>query len=80
VKADDKGENMVTQTVRKAGNSLAITIPKEEVERLGLREGDIVALQLNRVRVEVELPADILSHARQSLREHAEAYRILADR
>ncbi len=71
---------MVTQTVRKAGNSLAITIPKEEVERLGLQEGDIVALQLNRVRVEVELPADIRSHAQQSLREHADAYRILADR
>lgn len=71
---------MVTQTVRKAGNSLAITIPKEEVERLGLTEGDIVALQLNRVRVEVDLPADIRSHARQSLREHAAAYRILADR
>ncbi len=71
---------MVTQTVRKAGNSLAITIPKEEVERLGLKEGDIVALQLNRVRVEVELPGDVQSHARQSLREHADAYRILADR
>jgi antitoxin component of RelBE/YafQ-DinJ toxin-antitoxin module len=50
------------------------------VERLGLQEGDIVALQLNRVRVEVELPADIRSHAQQSLREHADAYRILADR
>lgn len=71
---------MLTQTVRKAGNSLAVTIPKEEVERLGLREGDIVALQINRVRIEVDLPADIFGHAQQSLRDHAAAYRILADR
>lgn len=75
-----KGNWMLTQTVRKAGNSLAVTIPKEEVKRLGLQEGDIVALQINRVRIEVELPADILSHAQQSLSDHAEAYRILADR
>lgn len=71
---------MITQTVRKAGNSLAVTIPKEEVERLGLKEGDVVALQINRVRIEVELPEDVLSHARQSLCDHADAYRILADR
>lgn len=71
---------MVTQTVRKAGNSLAVTIPKEEVERLGLKEGDIVALQINKVRIEVELPSEVLAHARQSLSDHAEAYRILADR
>jgi putative addiction module antidote len=71
---------VITQTVRKAGNSLVVTIPREEVERLGLREGDIVALHLNRVRVEVELPDDTLSHARQSLQDHAEAYRILANR
>ncbi len=71
---------MLTQTVRKAGNSLAVTIPKEEVERLHLREGDTVALQINRVRIDVELPTDVLSQARQSLHDHAEAYRILADR
>ncbi len=71
---------MLTQTVRGAGDSLTVTIPKEEVERLGLREGDTVALHINRVRGDVELPADILSHAQQSLRDHAEAYRILAKR
>jgi antitoxin component of MazEF toxin-antitoxin module len=70
---------MITQRVRKNGSSLAVTIPKEEVERLGLHEGDLVAIQINKVRVRVELPADVRAAAEESLRERAADYAYLAD-
>lgn len=31
---------MVTQQIRKVGNSFVVTIPKSEMERLGAKEGD----------------------------------------
>lgn len=34
---------MVTQQLRKVGNSYVITVPKAEVERLGAKEGDFIA-------------------------------------
>jgi len=46
---------MIMQRVRRVGNSLAISIPREEADRLGLREGDMVAASLNKVRLEVQL-------------------------
>jgi antitoxin component of MazEF toxin-antitoxin module len=37
---------MITQRLRKSGNSYVVTIPKDEVDRLGLREGQMVALDV----------------------------------
>ena len=40
---------MLTQRVRRSGNSLIVTIPREEAERLGIHEGDLVAFEPRRV-------------------------------
>jgi antitoxin component of MazEF toxin-antitoxin module len=37
---------MITQQLRKSGNSYIVTIPKDEVDRLGLREGQMIALDV----------------------------------
>jgi antitoxin component of MazEF toxin-antitoxin module len=37
---------MITQRLRKSGNSYVVTIPKDEVDRLGLREGQMIALDV----------------------------------
>ena len=37
---------MITQQIRKSGNSYIVTIPKDEVERLQLREGQMVAIDV----------------------------------
>jgi antitoxin component of MazEF toxin-antitoxin module len=37
---------MITQQLRKSGNSYVVTIPKDEVERLNLREGQMVAIDV----------------------------------
>ncbi len=71
---------MITQRVRKNGSSLAITIPEEEVERLGLQDGDLVVLQLNKAEVHIQLPDDIRSIDEAALRDHAEDIAYLADR
>jgi len=37
---------MIQAQVRKSGNSFVVTIPKSEMERLGLDEGQMVALDI----------------------------------
>ena len=39
---------MTTVTLRRIGNSLGVVIPKEEVTKLGLHEGDRLDIELRR--------------------------------
>jgi antitoxin component of MazEF toxin-antitoxin module len=50
---------VVIQTVRKRGSSYVVTIPKEEVARLGLKDGDFVSLELCKVSIKPELSRDL---------------------
>ncbi|HEY7036855.1 MAG TPA: hypothetical protein VH482_36340 [Thermomicrobiales bacterium] len=50
---------MIHQQVRKSGNSFVVTIPKEEVERLGLTEGQFVAMHLAPMELRPVLPPDL---------------------
>ena len=56
---------MLTQRVRRSGNSLIVTIPREEAERLGIREGDLVAFEVRRVETirRYVLPPDVQAAA-----------------
>lgn len=71
---------MLVQRVRRQGNSLGLTIPKDEVERLGLQEGDFVAMSLNRVQVQVELPDDVREATEAVMRQFASDLEYLKDR
>ena len=71
---------MITQKVRKVGNSLTITIPREEAERLGLVEGDLVAASLNKVRLEVELSPRVRAATDRFLRDYGDLLDYLADK
>ena len=42
---------MITQQLRKVGNSYVVTVPKDEVERRGWQEGQLLALQLTALEV-----------------------------
>jgi antitoxin component of MazEF toxin-antitoxin module len=59
LQADRRGETVITQQLRKSGNSLVVTIPKEEVERLGLKEGQFVGVHLTPMEVRPVLPPDL---------------------
>ena len=71
---------MITQQIRKVGNSYVVTVPREEMERLKLSEGDTVALQLNKVRMQIELPEDIRESLSRVLERHSGAIDYLADK
>ena len=52
---------MLTQRIRRSGNSLIVTIPREEAERLGLAEGDLIAFEPRKVETvqRFVLPPDV---------------------
>ena len=72
---------MITQQqLRKSGNSYIVTIPKEEVERHGWNEGQLLAVQVNELEVRPVLSADLQTIVDELLDEHEDALRYLADR
>lgn len=71
---------MIQQKVRRTGNSYAVTIPREEIERLGLHEGDVVAIQVTRVESWPVLSPELRATADESWADAEEAYRYLAGR
>lgn len=44
---------MITQKLRRNGNSFIVTVPREEIERLELREGDTVSVEVRKAEVSV---------------------------
>lgn len=40
---------MITQQLRKVGNSYVLTVPKAEVERLQVTEGDFIQMDLSKM-------------------------------
>lgn len=70
---------MITQRVRKTGNSYVVTIPREELERLGIAEGDFVGIELRKARVTLDLPPDLEQAFQESWEAHRESYRYLAE-
>lgn len=50
---------MVTQQLRKVGNSYVLTVPKSEVERLDLREGDYVSMNLGKMELKPVLSSEL---------------------
>lgn len=70
---------MLTQKLRRSGNSYVVTIPPEEVERLGLHEGDLVGVEVRRLQVRPELTPELRESAEASWRQFKRLYRRLAD-
>jgi antitoxin component of MazEF toxin-antitoxin module len=50
---------MVTGKLRRSGNSFIVTVPRDEVERLGLKEGQLVSVDVRAVEVRPLLAADL---------------------
>jgi antitoxin component of MazEF toxin-antitoxin module len=71
---------VITQQLRKAGNSYVVTIPKDEVERRGWTEGQLLAVQLTEVEVRPVLGDDFRQAIDERWERNEEALRYLADR
>ena len=71
---------MIAQQLRKVGNSYVVTVPKDEVERRGWREGQLLALQLTALEVRPVLGDDLREAIEERWERNEEALRYLADR
>ena len=71
---------MIMQQLRKSGNSYIVTIPKDEVERRGWQEGQLLGLQLIELEVRPVLSPELAEVVDELLDEHEDALRYLADR
>ena len=71
---------MITQQLRKVGNSYVVTMPKDEVERRGWQEGQLLALQLTALEVRPVLGDDLREAIEERWDRNEEALRYLADR
>ena len=74
------GVRMITQQLRKVGNSYVVTVPKEEVERRGWQEGQLLALQLTALEVRPVLGDDLREAIEERWDRNVEALRYLAGR
>ena len=68
---------MVRQKLRKVGNSYVVTIPRSEVERQQLREGQLVAVEIQALDVQPRLAEDLRKAVLSTWKEDEPAYRYL---
>jgi putative addiction module antidote len=71
---------MIQQQLRKAGNSYVVTIPKDEVERHGWKEGDRFIVELTQLEERPVLDPKLRAIFEEIWTEHEDALRYLADR
>ena len=71
---------MVTVRLRRTGNSCVVTIPREELERLGIHEGDMVGLEVRKLEVRLQMAPDVRTAFDYAMKEYAEDVAYLADK
>lgn len=71
---------MIVQKLRKVGNSYVITIPREEVERQHLQEGQLLALHVQPVEIRPVLSEAARQAFEESWHDNEQGYRYLAGR
>lgn len=71
---------MIQQQLRKVGNSYVVTVPREEVERLGLREGQLLGVEITPLEVRPVLRPELREAFEASWERNEAGYRYLADR
>lgn len=71
---------MIEAKIRKQGNSFVVTIPRDEMEKLNLAEGDQIAFQPTKLETRAILPPELQKAFDESWERNEEGYRYLADR
>ena len=71
---------MIQQQLRKVGNSYVVTIPKEEVDRLELSEGQLLGIDITPLEIRPILRPELKKALDESWKRNEAGYRYLADR
>jgi len=67
------------QRVRRTGNSYVVTIPKEQVEQLGLTEGDYVDVSIQPLELRPRLSPKLRAAFERVWKKNEPGFRYLAD-
>ena len=73
------GITLFWQKLRKVDDNYILTIPKEEVERLNLQEGQLLAIELQPAKTPPLLSSDLQNAFEESWDRNGQGYRYLAD-
>lgn len=65
------------QKVWKTGNSFVVTIPRDEIERQGIAEGELLEVTVHKVEIRRALTPAMQAALDESLAEDQEALRLL---
>jgi antitoxin component of MazEF toxin-antitoxin module len=68
------------QRLRKVGNSFIVTIPRDEVTRLNLREGQLLDVTVEPLETVPAMDAEVRTAFEESWARNEAAFRYLADR
>jgi antitoxin component of MazEF toxin-antitoxin module len=68
---------MIRQKLRKVGNSYVVTIPRAEVERHKLREGDLVGVEIAKLEISPALRPELRAIIEENWDKDEPAYRYL---
>jgi len=71
---------MIHQKLRKVGNSFVVTVPRDEVERLNLREGQLLAITVEPLETVLVMHTDVRQAFDECWTRNEAAFRYLADR
>lgn len=71
---------MIFQKLRKSGNSYIVTIPRDEIDRLGLAEGQMLAIEVRPAELRPVLSHELREAFEESWKRHEAGYRYLAGR
>jgi bifunctional DNA-binding transcriptional regulator/antitoxin component of YhaV-PrlF toxin-antitoxin module len=70
---------MIQQTLEKTGDRFVVTIPKEEVERYGLKEGQLLGLYVVPLEGRPVMRPELRAALDRSWERNADVYRELAE-
>lgn len=71
---------MISGKLRRSGNSFIVTVPRAEVERLGLVEGALVSVEVHPLEIRPVLAPELREAFEASWERNEEGYRYLAGR
>lgn len=71
---------MFNAKLRRSGNSFIVTVPRAEVERLGLVEGQLVSVEVRPLEIRPALTPELREAFEASWERNEEGYRHLAGR
>jgi antitoxin component of MazEF toxin-antitoxin module len=70
---------MFRQMLRKVGEDFVVVVPSAEVERLGLREGQTVTVEITPLELDAELPPAIAAAFEEMWAHNEAGLRYLAE-